>query len=229
MYKLLIFDADHTLWDFDKAEKNAICKIFVDSNIPFENSYLEVYREINFSLWKLFEQNEISQKKIKTERFRLFFEKIGFSADYSKISHDYLIYLSQGNELLDGAFELITDLKSRYMLALLTNGISIVQHPRYENSRLFGSFSAFVVSGDLGINKPDKAIFEYTLDKCNISDKSEVLMIGDSLSSDIQGGLNSGIDTCWYNPKGSVNNTPFKPKYEIMNLNEIYHVLEESI
>lgn len=227
MYKLLIFDADHTLWDFDKAERNAINRIFSNLSVPFEESFLEIYRNINFTLWKKFEQNEISQKKIKTERFRLFLKEIGITADCEKISHDFLIYLSEGHDLLKGAYELIIDLKSRYKLALLTNGISIVQHPRYNNSILYGSFDAFVVSGDLGINKPDKAIFEYTLDKCEINDKSSVLMIGDSLTSDMQGGINAGVDTCWYNPEGKINHSHVKPNYEIKKLHELYQVLGE--
>ena len=228
MYKLLIFDADHTLWDFDSAEKNAIKMVFEDLNINFKDSCLEIYREINFSLWKKFELNEISQTKIKTERFRLFFEQLGISANHSKISHDYLLYLSEGHDLLNGAFELITDLKSRYSLALLTNGISIVQHPRYEKSRLFGAFDAFVVSGDLGINKPDRAIFDYTLQKCNVTDRKSVLMIGDSLTSDIKGGLNAGIHTCWYNPEGKLNRTDIHPEFEIQNLRELYGILGED-
>ncbi len=183
--------------------------------------------EINFKLWKRFELNEISQNSIKTERFHLFFNEINIETDHVKTAHDYLIYLSEGNDLLPGAFELINNLKGRYQLALLTNGISIVQHPRYEKSKLFGVFSAFVVSGDLGINKPDRAIFDYTLEKCGIADRKSVLMIGDSLSSDMKGGLNAGIDTCWFNPGATVNNTGVKPKYEIRNLDDIYKILGE--
>ena len=229
MYELLIFDADHTLWDFDTAEKNAIKRIFAEQGLVYTDDLLGLYRDINFSLWKKFEQKEISQARIKTERFRLFLQELEADNDFdlNKISHDYLIYLSEGNQLLEGAYEPITDLRKRYRLALLTNGISTVQHPRYKNSVLHGIFEAFVVSGDLGINKPDRAIFEYTLKQCRINDRSKALMIGDSLTSDIRGGINAGLDTCWYNPSGKQHPADIVPTYEIRSLVEIYRVLGE--
>ena len=182
MYELLIFDADHTLWDFDKAEAKQSKRLFIDFKFEFKDTYLDIYRKINFSLWKKFELNEMTQGEIKVERFKSFFQKLDIDTNYKENSHNYLIYLSRGNYLFPGAYDLINDLKNKYSLALLTNGISIVQHPRYEKSELFGMFDAFVVSGDLGISKPDKRIYDYTLDKFGITDKSKVLMIGDSLS-----------------------------------------------
>lgn len=228
MYDLLIFDADHTLWDFDKAEKEAIKYLFVDIGEEFKETYLEIYRKINFKLWKRFELNELTQSEIKLDRFRLFFEALEINTNYEIHAEKFLEYLSKGQDLLSGAFDLIDDLAKRYKLALLTNGISKVQHPRYENSEIYGYFKAFVVSGDIGINKPSAKIFDLTIEKCGIIDRNKVLMIGDSLTSDIKGGLNAKINTCWFNPNKIKNNSDILPKFEIHELNELYYIIGEK-
>ncbi len=227
MYKLLIFDADYTLFDFDKAEKNALTRVSGDFGKMFDDNHIDLYKQINMSLWKKFEKNEISQNKIKTERFRIFFERAGIEADFHEGADKYLFYLSQGCCLLPGAGDLILNLKNKYKLGLLTNGISNVQHPRLENSALSDVFDAVVVSGDVGISKPNPKIFKIVAEKAGFKDKSEMLMIGDSLTSDIKGGINYGIDTCWYNPKNKSNLTDVKPKYEIDELTELYNILKE--
>ena len=122
--------------------------------------------------------------------------------------------------------DLIVNLKKDFKLGLLTNGISSVQHPRLENSVLNGMFDAIVISGDVGISKPDPRIFQILTDKVNFHDKKQMIMIGDSLTSDMKGGINFGIDTCWYNPKHNVNLTPIIPSYVISELEEIYKIIE---
>ena len=226
MYKFLIFDADHTLFDFDKAEKEAIDKVMMDFGIAKNPSLLLEYKKINHHLWERYEKNEITQDKIKFERFRLFFNKIGCHADYKKGAESYLIYLSEGCYLFDGALDLIINLKKEFKLGLLTNGISNVQHPRIEKSALNGMFDATVISGDVGISKPNAGIFRILSKKAGFHEKKEMIMIGDSLSSDIKGGINYGIDTCWFNPKKNINLTNIKPKYEIFNLEEIYKIIK---
>lgn len=227
MYRLIIFDADHTLFDFDRAEKEAMKKLCSEIGHELNEIQYSKYREINFSLWKKFERDEIDQTTIKVERFRLFFEEIGLDADFMEISHRFLIYLSEGSYLLNGALELIKSLKDKFSLVLLTNGISIVQHPRYDNSELYGMFDSFVVSGDLGINKPDKRIFEHALNDFPGIHAGKTLMIGDSLTSDIKGGINAGMDTCWYNPGQKENDQTFCPTYEIKDLKDIQDILEK--
>ena len=228
MYKFLIFDADHTLFDFDRAEENAIRMVLGDLGRSFNYTELLEYKRINNSLWKKFELNEISQGDIKYERFRLFFEFIEVDADHRIFASKYLNYLSQGVYLIPGAVDLINSLRSKFKLGLLTNGIPAVQHPRFENSELFGKFDAVVVSGDVGISKPNPGIFEILTRKVCVHDKSAMLMIGDSLTSDIKGGLNFGIDTCWYNPMNKPNDTTIKPKFVISSLNELYSIIGED-
>jgi len=229
MYEFLIFDADHTLFDFDKAENNAIIKVLNDADFSFNKNTLEIYINLNKLLWEKYEKKEITQNKIKTERFKKFFEQINCKADYKKASEDYLNYLSQGCDLLPNAEELILDLKKTYKLGMLTNGISSVQYPRLENSKLKGIFDTVVVSGDYGISKPDPEIFNILSKKANFFDKTKMLMIGDSLTSDMRGGINYGIDTCWFNPGKKFNSTSIKPIYEISDLRSIYDVLNQRL
>lgn len=226
MYKFLIFDADHTLLDFDKAEKIAITEILEDIGHDYDDSTIEIYKNINTSLWKKFEKNEINQNEIKNERFRLFFEQTGIKYSYLKASEDYLLYLSRGSYLIPGAYDLINKLKNDYLLGLLSNGISKVQHPRLERSVLNELFDYIVISGDVGINKPDPRIFNILADKADFHDKNMMLMIGDSLTSDILGGMNYKIDTCWYNPFGKLNVSGIIPTYEIEKLDELLDILE---
>lgn len=226
MYKFLIFDADHTLFDFDQAEKDAIEKLMMDFGFTKDPSLLSIYKDINHILWKNYEKNLITQEEIKFERFRLFFDKINLSEDYKVSAEKYLVYLSQGCDLLEGALDLITNLKKRFKLGLLTNGISSVQHPRHKNSTLNGMFDTIVVSGDIGINKPNPEIFQVMAQKADFYKKNQMLMIGDSLTSDMKGGLNFGIDTCWFNPQKNPNRTNIKPKYTISKLEEIYGIVE---
>jgi putative hydrolase of the HAD superfamily len=228
MYKFLIFDADHTLFDFDRAEENAIKMVLGDLGRSFNYTELLEYKRINSSLWRKFELNEISQGDIKYERFRLFFESIGVEADFKNYASKYLEYLSQGVYLIPGAVDLIKSLQPKFKLGLLTNGIPAVQHPRLENSELSGKFDAVVVSGDVGISKPNPGIFEILAEKACFYEKNTMLMIGDSLTSDIKGGLNFGIDTCWYNPAKKPNDTTIIPKFVISNLNELYSIIGEG-
>ncbi len=228
MYKFLIFDADHTLYDFDRAEKNAIIRIMTDIGHQYDDALLNLYKNINISLWEKFERNEITQSEIKKTRFRLFFEQSGIRANPNKAAEDFLLYLSQGNYIIPGADEIIYYLKETYLLGLLSNGISKVQHPRLENSVFCDAFDAVVISGDVGINKPDPRIFEILTKKAGFYDKKRMLMIGDSLTSDMLGGINFGIDTCWYNPGLKKNTTSIKPNYEIADLTGILKILERD-
>lgn len=225
MYEFLIFDADHTLFDFDKAEKIALKRVLHDDNCIFNDTKLRLYKEINKVLWAKYEQKEITQSEIKTERFKLFYKQIGFYGNSDKASENYLQYLSLGAYLLPGAEDLIFNLKKDYILGLLTNGISKVQHPRLERSVINNVFDAVMVSGDVGISKPDPGLFELLCQKAGYHNKAKMLMIGDSLTSDMQGGVNFGIDTCWFNPSGKLNFTEVRPTYEIKNLEEIYEIL----
>jgi putative hydrolase of the HAD superfamily len=224
-YDLVIFDADHTLFDFDKAEENALSLMMEEMGSRMCGERLALYRKLNMELWKLFEKKKIGQEEIKIERFRRFFKKIGLDADFNVASSVYLEYLSQQSWLLEYAEELIENLYGKIEIGLITNGLAQVQHPRYEKSGLKGYFKAFMVSEDVGVAKPDPTIFEKMMENFPGIDKKGMLMVGDSLSSDIAGGINFGIDTCWFNPKGLKADGGIRPTYEIRDLRHIYEIL----
>jgi len=222
-YEFLIFDADGTLFDFSRAEAFALKQTFQDFSIENfrEDTHLRHYREINGVIWREFEEGLITPKTLKTERFERLFTILNLDLNPASFSSCYLEHLSQCSFLLPGALPLITALKDSHTICLLTNGLSSVQHPRFDNSELSSLIDYLIVSEDVGIAKPDPGIFQILFEKAGRDDPSASLMIGDSLTSDIQGGINFGIDTCWFNPGNSEKNPLIQPTYEIQNLHEL--------
>ncbi len=224
-YELIAFDADHTLFDFDKAEEDALRRMLMELGGYLDKERLILYKKLNMELWRQFENKEIEQEAIKLERFDRFFKKLGFEADLQRASDSYLKYLSEGSHLLENAKEVVSGLFERFELALITNGLAQVQYPRYENSGLSSYFKAFIVSEEVGAAKPDPLIFERLKEKFPNVKKEKILMVGDSVSSDIKGGMNFGIDTCWYNPGNKTADSGIRPTYSIKDLRQLYDIL----
>ena len=137
----------------------------------------------------------------------------------------YVKFLSQGSFLYEDTKDLLDYLSKNYKLGIITNGLADVQHKRIRESDVGHYFDDVIISDEIKIAKPNPEIFEYALKSLNHDDKSSVLMVGDSLSSDIKGGLNASIDTCWCNLSNKVNNTDIVPKYEINNLLDLKNIL----
>jgi 2-haloacid dehalogenase len=215
-YTWLLFDADDTLFDFPRAEANALRWTLEQAGLPFETPYFEIYSRFNLQVWKEFERGEVTSTELRTKRFRLFFDEIGFAADPEAVSPLYLRNLARGTDLLPGAEETIRALKGRFRLALVTNGLADVQNPRLARSALADCFEKVFISEEVGAAKPSTEYFDVVFREIGAPPKSEVLIIGDSLSSDMQGGINYGIDTCWYNPNGKTTDLPVK--YQIATL-----------
>ena len=231
MYKTILLDIDNTLFDYLKAENYAVRTTFEDfgfftsvSESKFEEVKKE-YRNINDLLWEKLEKGEITSSKLKIERFRILFEKINLSYSSEEFSKQYLKRLGEGAFLFDGAEELCRYLHGKYKLGIITNGMKEVQYSRVENSAIGKYIDKIIVSDDIGISKPNAGIFEYALKKLGIEDKKESIMVGDSLSADIQGGINFGIDTCWVNLQKEYSDGKIKPKYTVTSLEEIYRIL----
>lgn len=215
-YEVLMFDADETLFDFKKSEKEAIKNTMLQFGIPYdENYHLRIYHEVNDAIWKEFEQGLITQEKLKVERFRRFADQIKISFDEKELAQAYMEHLADASFLYDGCSELIESLSPSYRLCIVTNGLSFVQNKRIRKSEIAKYFDTIVISEEILIAKPNPGIFEFALEQMCYSDKSKVLVIGDSLSSDIRGGVNFGVDTCWYNPKQLINDTLLHPTYEV--------------
>ena len=225
-YKVILFDADETLFNFKKAEKEAFKNTMIDFGIDYDESYhFNTYEEINSAIWKELEQGLITQEKLKTERFRRFIDRLDMNFDENEFASTYMKYLGDGSFLFEGALELIEDLSNKYILSIVTNGLTIVQERRIKKSVIAKYFKDIVISEEIGISKPHPDIFEHAINNLGEFSKDEILMIGDNLSSDIKGGINYNIDTCWYNPNKVENTSNLTPTYEMTDYKEIRSLL----
>lgn len=225
-YKIILFDIDDTLFDFTKSEQEAFHKVFGKYNLLDSlELYQKSYQEISKVLWRDLESGNLTLIKLGSERFKRLFLKHKLEIDSVEFNKDYLCFLGEQAHLIKEAENVISAF-SHKRIAIITNGFTEVQISRINNSTLKGSFEQIIISESTGYQKPQKEIFDYAFDKLQISDKSKVLMVGDSLTSDIQGGINYGIDTCWFNPNYKENKTSLKPTYEISNLNRLLEIIK---
>jgi 2-haloacid dehalogenase len=225
-YNVILFDADGTLFDYDKAEAHALEKAFKHFNFKYtEESELKNYRIINKEIWIDYENGKIDSKNLRIERFRRLFKNYEEKIDFNEFSTVYLSLLSDGIFLIDGAEEVCRYLFQKYKIVILTNGIKDVQLSRIKNSSLNKYIHDIITSEETGYKKPDVGIFDYTFNRIEHFDKDTTLIIGDSLSSDIQGGINYKIDTCWYNSIGEENKSGLNPNYEINDLRQLIRLL----
>ena len=222
MYKLLLFDIDETLFDFKKTERKAFEETFYPMNSCFrEEKYFELYKKINKELWTLLDEGRLSQEELKYERIRLFLKESGFGGNYVEITLKFMDKLSKGAYLLDDAEEVVKKLSENHKLIIVTNGLKEVQRSRIEASAIGRYFNKVVVSDEIGILKPERGIFEYAVEGYGYIKKSEMLMIGDSINSDIKGGRDFGIATCWFKRNSTENTSDIKENYRITNLKEL--------
>lgn len=226
-YKTLFFDVDDTLLDFKAAEEEAITLLFTEHGIPLTEETRSRYSILNQSLWRDHEQGKLDRDTLLNTRFSLFFKELGQEVDGKALGEQYRSYLEKGDQLMDGALETITALKENHDLYIVTNGVSKTQYKRLTSSGLHPLFLETFVSEDTGYQKPMKEFFDYVFARIPGLDRSASLIIGDSLTADIQGGSMSGIDTCWYNPSGKPNDSGIVPTYEIRDLRELLKLLKK--
>lgn len=228
-YDVLLFDLDDTLLDFGMTEENAFKFLFEEYGFPNGlNDYLASYKAISKVLWEDLEHGRTTLAKLKVERFKRLFIEHTLDIDPADFGQKYIENLGKEVHMIDGVEEMFASLTD-CRFALLTNGFKDAQHARVSGSSLKDLFEAVITSEETGFQKPQKEIFEYALDKLQISDPTSVLMIGDSLTSDIQGGNNFGIDTCWFNPKRKQNVTDIKPTFEINSWSELAYIVNKQV
>ena len=201
-YKTLLFDADGTLLNFLKAEEEALTEALHMRGIDADSATVSLYSGINDGLWKKLERGEIKKSVLAYKRFEMLFEALGLELDAKKMAEDYMNALSTKGILLDGAENMLRALYGKARMYIVTNGIEFIQRGRYARCGIEKYFDDIFISDTIGFDKPSVKYFEYVEDHINSFDKSRTLIIGDSLTSDMRGGLNYGIDTCWYNPSG---------------------------
>lgn len=224
-YKWLLFDADGTLLNYDKSEKHALSEALKAFETDNQTGYREKYRKINASLWSELEKGSITSERLRVKRFEVLFNNMKLDINPTSFSEKYLDELGQTGFLIDGTRELLNELNGNINLAIITNGIKEVQNNRLHKTKLNKYFKYVIISEELGVAKPDKLFFEHTLNKINFHNKNEILIIGDSLKSDILGGNLSNIDTCWYNPKNKNDKTGIKPTYKITDLLDVVDII----
>ncbi len=228
-YQWLLFDVDNTLFDFDAAELNALARTFPQFGYTYAPEIGETYRQINRALWQAFERGELTAGQLRVTRFQHLFQAMGLEADPVAFSDAYLSHLAACPDLVDGAAELIPRLSRTHYLGLITNGLADVQRPRLAASPISRYFTAVTISDEIGVAKPDPGIFDAAFAAMGHPAKNDVLIIGDSLTSDIRGGANYGIDTCWYNPGGKPNPNGLAPTYEIRHLHKLLAIVGGSL
>ncbi|MCB2288303.1 YjjG family noncanonical pyrimidine nucleotidase [Clostridium sp. CS001] len=227
-YEIIIFDADETLFDFKRSERDAFKNAVLEFDIEYdENHHLKIYQDINTAIWKEFEDGLITQEKLKVERFKRLSDKLDTNFDEIQFSKSYMKHLANASFLYDDSISLVEGLHKDYRLTIITNGLKDVQDNRIRKSIIAKYFEDIVVSEEVLVSKPDPKIFEHALNNIKHTDKGKVIIVGDSLTSDIQGGINFGIDTCWFNPNKIINKTGINPTYEISNLMELKDILEK--
>ena len=227
MIRNVLFDLDDTLFDFHKAEKIALTKTLVHFGIDPTEETLALYSTINAAHWKRLELGAISREEVKVGRYRELFETIGVECDPVKATAYYESMLAIGHYFMPGAPELIEELYRKYRLYIVSNGTAKVQEGRIGSSGITKYMDGIFISQILGANKPDKQFFDICFAEIPDFLLSETVIIGDSLSSDIKGGINAGITTVWFNPKGIENDSDIKPDYTIKELSEVPGLLSQ--
>ena len=227
-YKFLLFDLDHTLLDFDVAEDIALTQLLEEEGVEDIQAYKDYYVPMNKALWKDLEQKKITKSELINTRFAKLFAYFGIEKDGSYLAERYQFFLSKQGQTFPGVEDLLKSLISQgYELYAATNGITFIQTGRLEQSGIAPYFKEIFISEQLHTQKPD-AEFYKKIGACIPNfDKKYALMIGDSLSADIQGGENAGIDTVWYNPQHIENTTQLQPTYEVHSYNDLLNCLGE--
>ena len=224
MIEFLFLDLDDTILDFHKAERIALSKTLQHFGIAPTEHVLSRYHVINKSCWERLEKGELTREQVLVQRYALLFEELGLTCDPAAVTALYTKNLAIGHYFLPGAEEAVASLSKKYRLFLASNGTAYVQAGRMTSANLYRFFEKVFVSEELGCNKPAKEFFEKCFAQITDFDPSRALMVGDSLTSDIQGGINAGIRTCWVNPEHKTGH--IRPDYEIESLSQLEALLE---
>ena len=227
-YIFLLFDLDHTLLDFDAAEDVALSHLLKEEGVEDIQAYKNYYVPMNKTLWKDLEQKKITKQELVNTRFAKLFAHFDIEKDGAYLAERYQFFLSKQGQIFPGVEDLLKKLIHQgYELYAATNGITAIQTGRLAQSGIAPFFKEIFISEQLHTQKPDAAFYEKIGARISNFDKKNALMIGDSLSADIQGGNNAGIDTIWYNPHHLENKTLAKPTYEVDSYQALLEILDK--
>jgi 2-haloacid dehalogenase len=223
-YKILLFDLDDTLLDFSANEADSLNKLFQEHGYTLSDEILQVYKSVNKQLWADYENGKIILDEVLNSRFSETMLRLGQAVDGIEWEKQYRELLGNGCQLMEGALEVCQSLSISYRLFVVTNGVAKTQMKRLKQSGLYEFFEDVFDSQSIGSQKPSKEFFKYVMSHIKDFEKKEALMIGDSLSTDIKGGLLSGIDTCWINVKSQNGSADIDSTFTITCLKELYDI-----
>lgn len=225
-YSFLLFDADHTLFDFNKSEYLALKSALEQLGCPSTDAHIERYSDINVKYWKMLERGEIDKISLKLARFVEFGKEFGFEDKAEALSDLYMENLAHESHLFDGALELVEKLSESYRLFIITNGVKSTQDGRFSVSPITKYFEKIFISEVVGAEKPSVEFFDAVANGIEGFERERALVIGDSLSSDIKGAINSKIDCIWYNPMEKSAPDGWNITYTVGNFYEILDILK---
>ena len=226
MIEFLLLDLDDTILDFHKAERIAIAKSIRDFGVEPTEAVLGRYHVINKWHWEQLELGKMTREEVLVGRFAMLFQEMGITVNAVDVARAYEKNLAIGHYFLPGAEEAVDTLHKKYRLFLVSNGTASVQKGRMTSANLYRFFEKVFVSQEIGHNKPAKAYFDACFAQIPDFDPAKAVIVGDSLSSDIQGGINAGIKTCWVNPSHAAPQNGIVPDYEIEALHQLPALLE---
>lgn len=226
MFEILFIDLDDTILDFNMQEDAAIKKTLQDAGIDPTAEVCARYSQINKEHWKRMELGEIDRNQVLFGRFEVLFGELGVDADPKATALAYMENLSEGHYFLPGAEDALKSLSKKYRLFIASNGTAKVQNKRLDSAGIRKYFEGIFISQDIGINKPAKGFFDYCFSHISDFDPKKAMIVGDSPSSDITGGQNAGIATCWVNPKGKTAPGDLRPDFEITSITQLEALLE---
>ena len=226
MVEYILLDLDDTILDFKWAENQALTGTLAAFGIDPTEEVCRRYSQINLEYWRALERKEVTREQLKVERFRQLLQELGREADPAAMGELYLQRLGQGHRFLPGAWETLQILAEKYRLFLVTNGNPPVQYGRLASAGITHCFEKLFISMEIGHNKPSVEFFDHCFSHIPGFDKTKAIIVGDSLFSDILGGINAGIKTCWVNPTHRPVREEIIPDYQIDNLPQLLPILE---
>lgn len=226
MIKYVLLDLDDTILDFQKAEYEALKDTLLHFGIEPSDAEIARYSVINDAQWKRLEKGELTREQVKLRRFEIFFAELGVDCNAEEARMYYEKRLAIGHYFLPGAEEMLKELAKDYKLYLVSNGTTAVQNGRVKSAGIAPLFAGIFLSEAIGYVKPQREFFDACFGEIDGFDPAQAIILGDSLTSDIQGGINAGVRTCWFNPSGKEGREDIVPDFTISSPDEFVPLLK---
>ncbi|MGX6979838.1 YjjG family noncanonical pyrimidine nucleotidase [Vagococcus elongatus] len=225
-YSTVLMDLDNTILSFDQAEEYALKKLFEEEEVPWQQEIFQRYHIKNKELWEELEKGIYQREHVLSERFVYIFQLCGKKVDGDEMDQRFRHHLSEKIFFMPEALKTLDKLKEKKIhLHMVTNGVAVTQYRRIKKAKIGHYFNQLFISEEVGYQKPAKEFFQHVFERIEEKDTSKVLMMGDSLSADIKGGNQAGIDTCWYTEKKTVGSQEITPTYHITRLDDVLTIV----